>query len=140
MIYREFYRELGNLLFAVAKADGKINAREFEKLKSLVITELKDLDKSTDEFGSDLAFLTEFEFEFEDEQIQSAQDAYQSFITFVKANEERINKNLRNFSVEIANKIANSFRKRNKAELQMIKNLKKDLGLIKHTRQSQNTH
>lgn len=128
MIYREYYKELGNLLYAIAKADGQINKKEIETLKSLVRSELKAFDKSTDEFGSDLAFFTEFEFEQEDDRTEKAEDAYESFITFVKANEERINDKLRQLAVRMANKIAEVFRDKNKPELIMLKKLKKDLG------------
>lgn len=132
MIYREFYKELGNLLYAIAKADGKISKKEFEELKLLVRKELAAFNGTIDEFGSDLAFFTEFEFEFEDERVESPADAYLSFITFVKANEERVDGKLRHLALRMAEKIAEAFKGKNKSELMMIKNLKKDLGLSKH--------
>lgn len=129
MIYREFYKELGNLLYAIAKSDGKISEKEFEELKSLVRKELVAFNGASDEFGSDLAFFTEFEFEFDEERIESPGDAYQSFITFVKANEERVDNKLRQLAMRMAEKIAEAFKGKNKPELMMIKNLKKDLRL-----------
>lgn len=132
MIYREFYRELGNLLYAMARADGKINNKEVDELRKLVKEELAANDETIDEFGSDLAYLTEFEFEFDDEMVQNSDEAYESFITFVKANDERINEHLRHIAYNTAKKIARAFRGKNKLEAAMLKNLKKGLGLENH--------
>lgn len=129
MIYREFYKELGNLLYAVAKADGKVNDKELDKLKSIVRTELGAFEESSDEFGTDLAFFTEFEFEFDEDRTESSKDAYQSFISFVKANEERIDIKLKLLAITLAKKIAEAFKGKNKAEVNLLKNLRKDLGL-----------
>ena len=131
MIYREFYSELGNLLYAIAKSDGKINETEVEKLKKIVKDELANLEGSLDEYGADLAYLTEFEFETEDEKIDSAEEAYLSFVTFVKSNEKRVGKKLRTLAIKLAEKIAKAFRGKNKSETEMIKKLKYDLGLTK---------
>ena len=128
MIYREFYKELGNLLYAVAKADGTVNAKELEKLKSIVRTEIGEYEGSSDEFGTDLAFFTEFEFVFDEDRAESSMDAYNSFISFVKANEERIDIRLRMLAINLAIKIANAFRGKNKDEKDILKNLREDLG------------
>ena len=78
MIIRNYYKELGKLLYAVAKADGKINPHEVEELKRIIKSELVPAEKETDEFGTDTAFYIEFEFDIYEEMDIDADVAYDS--------------------------------------------------------------
>ncbi len=59
---RDFYTNLGKILYAVAKADGTVQDEELQAIYKMVINELSDgvLFKNEDEVDS---FYTEFEFE-----------------------------------------------------------------------------
>ena len=67
MRYKNFYSELGKLLYAVAKADGKISKSEAEAIHKAVKEELVPQETHTDEFGTDAAHFTEIEFEIMDQ-------------------------------------------------------------------------
>ena len=64
MILKHYYIELGKLLFAIAKSDAKVQEKEILGFKKLILSELLKLEDSTDQFGTDNAFFSEFEFIF----------------------------------------------------------------------------
>ncbi|MBS1921074.1 MAG: hypothetical protein JST17_12555 [Bacteroidetes bacterium] len=53
---RRFYKELGNLFYAIASADKKTSSLEKKKLDEEVQYAWRHYDHSTDRFGSDRAF------------------------------------------------------------------------------------
>lgn len=132
MITNSYYKELGKLLYAVVKADGKINPHEVQELKRIIKSELVPAEKETDKFGTDAAFYTEFEFEAYEEMDIDADLAYDSFISFVKEHDNYVTLEMREKAYFIATNVANAFKGKNKAEKNMIDRLKKDLKLNKY--------
>ncbi|MGE0636591.1 MAG: hypothetical protein AB7G44_15830 [Bacteroidia bacterium] len=133
MITRSFYKELGKLLYAVVKADGTINPNEVKELKRIIKSELVPAEKETDEFGTDAAFYTEFEFDIYEEMNIDTELAYDSFITFIKEHDNYVTLEMREKAYFLATNVANAFKGKNKAEQNLIARLKKDLKLNKYT-------
>ena len=73
MLYKNFYSELGKLLYAVADIDGVITQAEKKALHEIVKKELVPAEKHTDEFGTDAAYYAEIEFEYLDEEQMDAE-------------------------------------------------------------------
>lgn len=122
---RRFYKELGNLFYAIAAADKKISAREKKTLDDEVQFAWKHFDHTTDRFGSDRAFLIEFEFETMEDNDESAETAFQSFETFFREYEKEINHHTRTRIFNSARHIAEGVRKINQEELVYLVRLKK---------------
>ena len=129
MITRSYYKELGKLLYAVAKADGTINPNEATELKRIIKSELVPAEKETDKFGTDAAFYTEFEFEAYEEMDIDAELAYDSFISFVKEHNNYVTLEMREKAYFLATNVSDVFKGKNKAEKNMLDRLKKDLKL-----------
>mgnify|MGYP000586431964 CR=1 FL=1 len=55
--YKEYYRQMGNLLYCMAAADGRIASKEWAELRRIVREELVPTEHRGDEFGSDAALL-----------------------------------------------------------------------------------
>lgn len=132
MIIRSYYKELGKLLYAVAKADGKINPHEVEELKRIIKSELVPAEKETDKFGTDAAFYTEFEFETYEDLDIDADLAYDSYISFVKEHNNYVTLEMREKAYFLATNVSDAFKGKNKAEKNLINRLKKDLQLNKY--------
>ncbi len=132
MIIKSYYKELGKLLYAVAKADGKINPHEVQELKRIIKSELVSAEKEKDTFGTDAAFYAEFEFEAYEEMDVDADLAYDSFISFVKEHDNYVTLEMREKAYYLATSVSNSFKGKNKAEKTMVDRLKKDLNLNKY--------
>ena len=132
MITRSYYKELGKLLYAVAKADGKINPHEVQELKRIIKSELVPAEKETDKFGTDAAFYTEFEFEAYEDMDIDADLAYDSFISFVKEHNNYVTLEMREQAFYLATIISDAFKGKNTAEKNIIKRLRKDLQLDKY--------
>src|SRR5690606_13704785 len=79
MLYRQFYSELGKLLYAVADVDGMISQKEKKALQELVRKELVPVEKHTDKFGTDVAFYAEIEFDFLEDSMVEPEEAFESF-------------------------------------------------------------
>ncbi|MDZ7847201.1 MAG: hypothetical protein U5L96_10740 [Owenweeksia sp.] len=123
MIYQEYYSELGKLLYAIAMADGRIQDKESLQLHQVVKDELTALEDSKDEFNTDAAYITEFEFDVLQEQALSMNDAYQSFVDYIQANPE-IPPRFKRLAYRAACKVADSFHNTNKQESEMLGKLK----------------
>lgn len=131
MLYKEFYSELGKLLYAVADIDKVITQQEKEELQKIVRTELVPFEKHIDEFGTDAAYYSEIEFEFNDEQINDTESAFNSFIDFIKEHHTAFDEKMKKVCIHVVEEIASSYRGENKKEKTIIKKLKAELSKIK---------
>ncbi len=121
---RRFYKELGNLFYAIAAADNNITQKEKKKLDDEVQFAWKHYDHTTDRFGSDRAFLIEFEFETMEDASETAENAYRSFETFFREREKEIDELTRKRIFNSARHIAESIRGINQEELRYLMKLK----------------
>lgn len=130
MIYKEFYSELGKLLYAVADIDGVITQKEKKKLQDIIKKELVLLDKNKDEFGTDAAYYSEIEFDFLDEEIGDAGSAFNSFIDFVEEHHTAFDQGMKKISLHVAKELAAAYRGTNKKEKELVERLRKKLTKI----------
>ncbi len=131
MNYKKLYIELGKLLYAVAKADGQVQAQERTALKEIVKDQLAPLEPSIDAFGSDKAFYAEFEFETLDAANISYQEALASFIHYVHLHQNLFNDQLIKLTFDAVKHIANAYKGTSKMETEIIDQLNKEFKLIK---------
>ena len=122
---RRFYKELGNLFYSIAVSDKTISPLEKKKLDDEVQFAWRHHDHSTDRFGSDRAFLIEFEFETMEDEMVSAEDAYKSFEDYFTENKNQIDEPTRKRIFNSARHIAESVHKINAAEHKYLERLKK---------------
>lgn len=120
-----FYKQLGNLFYAIAAADKKIRPEERESLSKEIQFSWKHFDESTDRFGSDRAFVIQFEFDTMEEQFETAEHAYKSFENYFSENQSDIDEPTRKRIFNSARHIAESVRKINHPELEYLVRLKK---------------
>jgi hypothetical protein len=136
MNYKEFYQHLGNLLYSVSGIDGSIRPEEINKVKQLITRELLTLEDSVDEFGTDAAFLAEFQFDYCLENNVNPKESYDQFVHFFRENKNAISEGLRNMIFRITAAVAASFNGFNKKELIFLEDLKKDLSFEKLEKES----
>lgn len=127
MDYRLFYAELGKLLYAVADVDGLVSQQEKENLYQMVQSRLMHKETHTDEFGTNDAWYTAFEFEVADEQIMPAADAFQSFIEYIQEHKNELDQDTRMLCLTLADRLAESYRHTNKKEKQLVQQLREVL-------------
>lgn len=127
--YTTFYKELGNLFYAIAAADGKIKPEEKNKLNDEIQFSWKHFDQSADRFGSDRAFVIQYEFDTMDDIFETPGHAYESFETFFRENEKNIDVHTRHKIFNSTRHIAESVRKINAYELDYLVRLKKLLNI-----------
>lgn len=125
--YKKFYKQIGVLLYAIAKADGQIQDKEIKTIHQIVVEDLAPLEESVDNFGTDAAFFAEFEFEILQDREISAQKAFDRFVAFAKENDKNLSADMRQLIVASVEKVAASYRGTNKAAAEMIEALKKHL-------------
>jgi uncharacterized tellurite resistance protein B-like protein len=127
MISKKFYVELGKLFYAIAAADGKIRPQEVQSLKKLIREDLVPMEDGHDKFGTDNAYLAEFEFDVLVDKGVRPEAAYKSFLMYVKENDKHIDSNMRTKAVTIAEKIADAYKGINEKEKKMLEDLKHHL-------------
>jgi uncharacterized tellurite resistance protein B-like protein len=124
---KQFYKELGHLLYAVAIADGKIQNKEIKTLREFVSRELALSESSSDSSGMNQAFYVDFEFDDYANHKINMQEAHDSFIKFLEANITEIDPKLIEKSIEAIEKVASSFRNVNKQERKIVDKIKKEI-------------
>jgi uncharacterized protein YeaO (DUF488 family) len=130
MKYKEYYAELGKLLYAVADIDGAITQKEKKALQDIIRKELAPAEKIRDEFGTDVAYYAEMEFDFLDEEIADAEAAFESFIDFVEDHHTAFDEKMKKTCLHVAKELASAYHGRNIKENELIEKLKKKLEKI----------
>lgn len=130
MKYKDFYSELGKLLYAVADIDGVITQKEKKSLYYIVKNELVPSEKHIDEFNTDVAYYTEMEFDFLDEEIGDAETAFNSFIDFVEDHHTAFDGQMKKVSLHVAKELAEAYRGTNKKEKKLLERLEERLNRI----------
>lgn len=123
-----FYKELGRLLFAIAAADGKVSPKEVDTLKWVVKDLLAPVESGTDHFGTDMAFVTEFEFDTLLERGMSSDDAYASFSAYIVEHRYHLDRERRELIYICADAVANAVHGVNAKELSLLIDLHRKLG------------
>ena len=108
MIPKHFYIEFGKVLYALAVADGYVSEKEKNAVINLVKDKLAPLEDMPDQFGTDLAFYTEFAFETEDDFFDSKEAALESFNTYLKVTKMKLPGNFKKACMEILESLAKS--------------------------------
>jgi uncharacterized tellurite resistance protein B-like protein len=130
MLYKEFYSELGKLLYAISDIDGVISKTEKKKLQEIVKEELVPVESHVDGFGTNAGFYSEIEFDFLDEEIADAESAFESFVSFVEEHHTAFDERMKKVSLRLMKELAASYYGTNKKEKKLIQKAVKLLGNI----------
>ena len=122
---KELYPKLGQLFYAVAFADGKIESAEIKKLEKTVKGRWLQAEESNDEFGSNAAFQIISVFDWLAAEQISGDNAYDAFSGFFRKNRERVDDAMKENILQTAVDISLAFRGENKEEHTLMENLKK---------------
>lgn len=133
MIIKQFYSEFGKLLYAIADIDDWVTPEEKKKLQEIVKNELVPAEESVDRYGTDLAYYSEIEFDFLDEEIMDAEAAFESFIDFVEEHHTAFDIRIKKACIRIAKELASVYRGTNKKEKFLVEKLKQSLHKIDMT-------
>lgn len=107
MDYKAYYTALGQLVYAIAKADGSIQTEEKSKIFNFVIAQLFELEQKTGT-GKEalLAFNTEKEFHRLRDENKSVKDAYRQFADFLDANKVHFDDKMKTTCVNLMENVA----------------------------------
>lgn len=124
---KQFYKELGRLLYAVAMVDGKVKKKEIDALHDFVSRELAPFENESDSSGMNEAFYTDFEFdEYLDHHV-TIESAHDSFVKYLQEHVTDIDPVLVDKSLKAIDKIATAFREMNAKEKAMIHKIKTEI-------------
>lgn len=128
--YKQFYKEFGHLLYAIASSDGKVHKKEVNALREFVLKELAPFEPTSDSSGMNQAFYTQFEFEDLADKHISASEVFMSFMQYLKNNAPLINKQLKSSIIKAVEKVAHAYKKTNKMEQEMVDKLKEEIAVL----------
>ena len=103
--YKQFYKELGHLLYAVAYSDGKIRKKEVEALREFILKHLAPFEPSSDSSGMNQAFYAQFEFEDIADKNEDATIVFSNFMDFLQRNKSNINEHLKSSMIQALEKV-----------------------------------
>lgn len=130
MDIRIFYAELGKLLYAVADIDGTITRQERQELHELIASRLTLREVHTDEYGTNDAWYTEFEFDVAEEQGLDPEEAFQSFAAFVAEHGKHFDARMREICYLLADRLAGTYHHLNNKEKILLQRLKEVLNSV----------
>jgi hypothetical protein len=125
---KQYYKELGKLVYAVAAADGAIQDEERDKLHQFVLKELADKEPTTDSSGMNQAFYVDFEFDATVEKHPPINEVIKSYARFVHVNYEPSDVSLMKNSIKLLETVAVAYSKKNEKEI--IENVKHEINEI----------
>ena len=108
---KQFYKELGKLVYALAIADGVIQDEEKTELTSFVVKELAHHETEYDTSGMNKAFYVDFEFEKSLEEHLDYNKAIASYKSFVGRNFEEGDEVLLNRAIILLTKVKEAYTK-----------------------------
>jgi hypothetical protein len=134
MLYKQYYSELGKMLYALASVDGTITAAEKKALHDIVRNELAPAEKNRDEFGTDAAWYAEIEFDILDETVTDPSAAFASFLGFLEDHQTAVTVPMMESARRIAARLAASFRGTNRKEQALLAELDRKLNALIDTK------
>jgi hypothetical protein len=129
---KQYYKELGKLIYAIAIADGVIQTEERDKLHQLVLKELTHYEKTYDSSGMNQAFYVDFEFEKMEKEHPKLNGTVKEFNDFVENNLQAGDEKLMKHSLQLMESIANAYSK--KREKSIIEQVKSTTDLLLRTK------
>jgi len=127
MNHQLLYKELGRLLYAVAAVDGRVQPAEVRKLHEVVQAVLVPLEPATDKYGTDQAWITEFEFDVLAEQGADAQGEFDSFIAYISQHRKELTPDLKETILRMAEAVAMAFHGVDRKEQALLNLLAREL-------------
>ena len=106
---KQYYKELGKLVYAVAIADGIVQAEERTKLHQFVLKELASKEKTYDSSGMNQAFYVDFEFDESEKNRLNLNGTLLKFSEFIRENFEQQDKELLQSSIALLEAVANAY-------------------------------
>lgn len=129
---KQFYKELGKLLYSIAFADNKVRKQEILELHEIVSKNFASFEFASDSSGMNLAYYADFEFEECLKKGISAKEAFASFLEFINSHISEIDPVIINQTVKAIHKVADSYKNTNKNESEMINNIEAELAILKN--------
>lgn len=112
----EFYKNIGSLFYAIAKADGNLTFEEYTELS-------RCLERDWFHVGDKNLEVIKKQFNDLQSENKSADICFKSFVGYLNNNSDLFEKNIRSKILKTANDIAYAFSKINKAELTYVAKL-----------------
>lgn len=122
---KQYYKELGKLVYAVAAADGMVQAEERNELHQFVLKEMAYNEHSVDSSGMNQAFYVDFEFDVAEENHLSSGQILNAFIKFVQSNIEPHDDVLIGNSLKLLERVSVAYSKHN--EKSIIESVRQEL-------------
>ncbi len=108
---KQYYKELGRLVYCIAIADGVVQSEERDELHQFVKKELAHHEFTYDSSGMNQAFYVDFEFEDLAEKHIKTDGIADHFKNFVKNNIEPGDAELIRHSLNLMERVANAYSK-----------------------------
>lgn len=121
--YTEFYKQLGNLLYAMAAIDGNVAEKEMLELKRLVKDEFVPHEDSVDEFGTDAAYSVEYQFDMLQASDNGADMAWEEVSDYLERNASKLPQEDLDLMMHAAERVADAFHGINKQEHELLRKL-----------------
>jgi hypothetical protein len=123
--HQEYYRQMGNLMYCIASADGKISGKEWTELRRIVREELVPKETHKDAFGSDAAFAVEFQFDVLKGNDVSYSQAWEELEEYLKHNATLLPAEDNKRLYAAAEQVASAFHGISKSEHSVLSSLRK---------------
>jgi hypothetical protein len=114
---KQYYKELGRLVYAVAIADGSIQHEERSELRQFVSKQLASHEQRSDSSGMNVAFYVDFEFDESESDHLNVNEAIRSYLRFLGANHEPGDEALISRSVALLESVANAYRHKKEKDI-----------------------
>ena len=131
MDYKDFYTALGQLVYAVAMADGSIQNEEVSKVFHFAISQIVDIESESGHGREALqAFYTEKEFSRLRKNNIPMKEAQASFLEFLETNKADLNDKMKTTCLNVMEKVAMAYNGIEASEQKLIDEIRKKIDEI----------
>lgn len=130
---KNYYKELGKVVYAIAMADGTVQAEEADKLHAFVAKEMALHEPTYDSSGMNQAFYVDFEFEANVENHTTLDGAVEHFKNYVRQHAEPGDEALITRSLKLMESVAFAYsKKQEKLILESVRQVTDHLQQLKN--------
>nr|NQU91068.1 hypothetical protein [Bacteroidota bacterium] len=128
MNYKDYYTALGQLVYAVAMADGNIQNEEVSKVFHFAVSQIVDLESVSGHGREALqAFYTEKEFSRLRNKNVPMEEAFDYFTNFLEQNKNHLDAKMKKTCLNVMEKVAMAYNGIEDSEQKLIDEVKKKL-------------
>ena len=116
MIHRQFYRELGKILYAIAYSDGMVQPVEIKKMESIIADEIKTVNLKNHNPEYKEIILVKLSFQNCMTEKLASKKCADSFLFFIRQHGQEIDPHQKQLALNLVSQVSETYKGKSRIE------------------------